>query len=148
MDGDVVRILITFPGRYGDLLWALPSIRALSVHISQPVDLLTPLAFESIHALLRHQPYLAKVTALDGWEVQDTAPITPREAPLDDKDGYWSSTYDYILHLGYMNWPHPDLLRATYTTLKHAWNAATAEWDVFKGDTPDLSPWKIGRAHV
>jgi hypothetical protein len=77
-----MRVLVTFPGRYGDLLWALPSVRAVSEAIGGPVDLVIAGPFGSIVPLLEQQDYLGTVTARPDWVVQDTAPMTPRTPPL------------------------------------------------------------------
>lgn len=117
-----MKILCTFPGKFGDLLWALPTIRAISRRVGEPVDLLVAKPFDSITPLLRHQPYLRKVWADPRWEVLDTAPISPRVPQLtwDTSDtpdhDPWAASYDAILHLGYRDWPTPDVAIHTRLT--------------------------------
>ncbi len=47
--------LCTFPGRYGDIIWALPTVRGIS-EVEGPVDLLIAGEFASIVPLLEQQP--------------------------------------------------------------------------------------------
>ena len=113
-----MKLICTFPGRYGDLLWALPTIRAISRRVGEPVDLLIAGAFQSITPLLRQQPYLASVEAVRWWVTQDTAPITPRIplSPPSNGDYDYFLSYDRIVHLGYRAWPLPDVLLHTRDT--------------------------------
>lgn len=108
-----MKILCTFPGKYGDLLWALPTIRAISRRAGEPVDLWVAKPFASITPLLSHQPYLGLVAAIDTWEVRDTAPMTPRAPAILDA---LPTRYDRILNLGYRDWPLPDVARHTWET--------------------------------
>lgn len=127
----MTRILCTFPGKYGDLLWALPSVRAISEAVGGPVDLVIAGAYQGLLPLLELQPYLGKVTALPAWEVQDTAPMTPRTPPLDAQE------YDLVLHLGYRGWPQHPLPIETH-------DCACSQWPTGYPDLPALDltrPW-------
>lgn len=101
----MTRILATFPGKHGDLLWALPTVRAVSEAVGAPVDLAIAGAYRGLVSLLQQQPYLGQVEALESWVLQDTAPVTPRVPPADGA----AATYDHVLHLGYEAWPQPYL---------------------------------------
>lgn len=87
-------VLVTFPGRAGDLLWALPTVRAISESLGHPVDLQIAGEFESMVDLLLQQPYLAGVIPDPRWSMSDgwEAPRLPRE-------------YNRVIHLGYRRWP-------------------------------------------
>ena len=89
-----MRILCTFPGRAGDLLWALPTVRAISESLGHPVDLQIAGEFASMVDQLLKQPYLAGVIADPRWGMGDgwEAPRLPKE-------------YDRVIHLGYRRWP-------------------------------------------
>lgn len=113
-------LMITFPGKYGDLLWALPTIRALSRRLGKPLDLLLPSAFEDIGDLLRQQPYIGAVIGASHWRLQDTAPISPRVPPQELLDLMPGVTE--FLHLGYRDWPRPDVVRHTLDTYRHSLN--------------------------
>lgn len=125
-------ILCTFPGKYGDLLWALPTIRAISRRIGEPVDLWVAQPFGSITPLLSQQPYLGMVVAIDDWEVQNTAPISPRAPRILDA---LPTRYDRVLNLGYRGWPLP-------TVVEHTWE--TAQMEGFPLELAELcltEPW-------
>lgn len=105
-----MKVLTTFPGKFGDLIWALPTVRAISEAVDEPVDLVIAGAFSSIVPLLQRQSYLGEVWADASWVVENAAPMTPR-APFVPIE--WSSSYDQIFHLGYRGWPEGDLARET-----------------------------------
>lgn len=95
-----MRILCTHPGRSGDLLWALPTVRALHETTGAAVDVATSEKYAGLCSLIEQQPYVAHAAPIQGWEVQETAPITPR-VPT----GYDPYSYDQVVHLGYVGWP-------------------------------------------
>lgn len=101
---DIPRLLCTFPGRHGDLLWALPTVRAISETYQQPVTLVTSAKYGGLADLIRRQPYIAEVLVDPTWEVQETAPMTPRAPQVHDL-----APYDRVFHLGYRGWPSPTL---------------------------------------
>lgn len=140
-----MKILCTFPGKFGDLLWALPTIRAISRRIGEPVHLRVAARFAGIVPLLQQQPYLGSVKAYLDWGVQDTAPISPRLPPqaIDEQSGGWPLGYAVVLHLGYRSWPLPDVVRHTLETANDALTqVAPGEWDVFTVEDLALDePW-------
>jgi hypothetical protein len=91
-----MSILCTFPGRAGDLFWALPTIRALSRRVDAPIDLQICGEFGGLVPLLQRQPYLGYVRADLRWGMSEGW-----EAPPLDRAAY----YDHIFHLGYHRWP-------------------------------------------
>jgi len=105
-----MRILCTHPGRHGDLLWALPTVRAISRSYDTPVDLMLspPYSSPSFRRLLLRTPYVGNVFVNAAWAVQETAPMTPREPPD------WPEGYDHVAHLGYDGWPLRTLPLETY----------------------------------
>jgi len=94
-----MKILCTFPGRNGDLLWALPVIRAISQHCKAPVGLQIGGEFTGIVPLLQRQPYLSHVWADSWWSL--TPPEEWRAPGL--------SGYDNVFHCGYRGWPEQGL---------------------------------------
>jgi hypothetical protein len=99
-----VKILCSFPGRNGDLLWACPIIRAISEHFGVPVDLQISGEFTGIVPLLQRQPYLNHVWADQSWSL-----TPPEEWRAPKVDGY-----DTVLHCGYRGWPEvplPEMVR-------------------------------------
>ena len=115
-----MRVLVTFPGKFGDLLWALPTLRALSRRLGHPIDLLTSREMASICPLLRMQAYLGNVIVDDTWIDADCAPVQRRMPPGDSARGI--PGYDQVIHLGYPDWPNVGL---PYYILKTANRALT-----------------------
>ena len=104
-------VLVTHNGRYGDLFWALPTIRALSRRIQQPIDLIIPGEFGSIRDLLLQQDYLGQVLYDGAWEQGQRE--FPWKAGLDQR-------YAWVIDLGYRGWPEPNVVRHTLDTLNEA----------------------------
>lgn len=100
-----MSVLLQFPGRFGDVIWALPTLRALARRSGQTVDLQIAGEFQSIAPLLRLQPYLGQVIIDDAW-----AP-TPEGKPASLEG------YDRILDLSYRGWPDRPLAQYTLRQL-------------------------------
>lgn len=115
------RILTTFPGRAGDLLWALPTVRAIAEVAQHPVDLQIAGEFASMVDLLSQQDYLSGVWADPRWT------LTP---PDDWKAPRLPRDYDRIFHLGYHGWPSLPLPREVEALLAEQWTS----------DLPGLPP--------
>jgi len=96
-----MRILCTFPGRYGDLLWALPAIRALSRRLDTPIDLTIAGEFANILPLLARQPYLGHVWADPDWALEPNQPTPPPRRAR----AMLERTHDQTFHLAYRGWP-------------------------------------------
>lgn len=118
MGADTVRILCTFPGKFGDLLWALPTVRALSRRIGEPVHLAVGSPFASITSLIEAQPYIRRCWNLAAWEVQYTAPMTPTLPPATVYAQPIEERYDHVFHLGYRGWPALPLPMETMACLQ------------------------------
>jgi hypothetical protein len=120
-----MRVLCTFPGKHGDILWALPAMRALSRRLGQPVDLTIAPAYASLIPLLKQQPYLGDVFASEDWNVENTAPMTPRMPPWVPMD------YNSDFHLGYRGWPQRPLPFETLDCLNEQSPFAGSKWTRF-----------------
>lgn len=117
-----MRILATMPGRYGDILWALPTIRAISEAYGVPVDVGMAPKYGSIATLIEAQPYVGVAGPLDYWAIEETAPISPRIPPdLRLLDGI-TRYYDAVYHLGYEGWP-------TGTLAEDIWRRARDQYE-------------------
>jgi len=103
----IARTLVTFPGRHGDLLWALPTIRALAEVRGEAVDLLICGEFAGLVPLLQIQPYLAAVRADETWGIGMGWQPTTQYGP-----------YEAVYHLGYRRWPELPLPEETQRTLQ------------------------------
>ncbi len=95
-----MTILATMPGRFGDILWALPTVRLLAARHDTKVDFMTSPAYSDILDLIQRQPYILETWTNDDWELRETAPMTPYKPPACDCDDY-----EAIYHLGYQKWP-------------------------------------------
>lgn len=125
-----MRVLVTFPGRAGDLLWALPAVRAVSEHFQTPVNLLIAGEFAGMVPLLHQQSYLRVVIAEAAWALTPPQDWNPPGQPY--------MGYDRVYHLGYRGWPAKPLPFETQDTL------ATV-WDLDDGPIPVID---LGRAWI
>lgn len=133
-----MSILCTFPGKFGDLLWALPSIRALARRTGEAVDLLVAAPFASICPLIEQQPYIGRCRPDPGWLTQDTAPITPRVPNREDV----ISPYAQIFHLGYRAWPERALPFETLDCLNEQYGVATRRGEYVSAPV-DINDWEL-----
>lgn len=99
-----MSVACTFPGKYGDLLWSLPTVRAIAALYAQPVDLWVMPAFASICPLLELQPYIRNAYGLPGWNyIDDACGARPLEHPP-------IPGYSHVFDLGYKSWPDRPLV--------------------------------------
>jgi hypothetical protein len=119
-----MRILCTFPGKLGDVVWALPTLRCLAEAAGEPVTLEVAVSSKAVLTLDRPS-YVSAWSANDDWETQDTAPISPRLPP-------WHATpgYDEVLHLGYEGWPTPTLAEDVYQRATQLWRKGLPALDL------------------
>lgn len=97
--------LCTFPGKYGDILWSLPTVREISKLVGEKVDFCCMEQYKSLYPLLRAQPYINDVFELPEWIFwhsnygdQPWNPQPPAQARIDAK-------YAKHFHLGYRSHP-------------------------------------------
>lgn len=137
-------VIATHPGRHGDILWALPTVRALAEGYGEPVHLRLSAKYgsEAFCQLLRQQDYLASVEALSDWQIDESAPITPRVPPAHYGDG-WHDTNVHLYHLGYAGWPHPTLPEDVWRRVREQYDAEQVG-QMWPGEFPPLDltqPW-------
>lgn len=111
----MTKILCTFPGRHGDLLWALPTVRAISESYGHPVDLQIAGEFGTILPLLAPQPYLGAIFADPRWGLTppnewQAPPAWPPRREGGTAEHFSEPpdplvTYDRVYQLGYRRWP-------------------------------------------
>jgi hypothetical protein len=98
------RVLCTFSGKIGDILWTLPSLRELH-RLGATVDLATMPKFGGVHELIAAQPYINRAFPIEGWDmVHDQCGAQPR-VPPEVPDGY-----DSVQHLCYAARPTRPLI--------------------------------------
>lgn len=143
-----MRILVTHPGRHGDILWALPTVRAISRWASAKVDFMTSKKYGRICDLLNAGAgdYIGYAWGDPAWEIEEGAPITPRVPPLPIKylapgvgpvPGHEVELrYDRIIHLGYPGWPSFPLAQETLLTAEQQMGNQVAAY--FDLDAPWL----------
>ena len=101
MDLKGKKVLATMPGRHGDILWALPTLRSIAQATGEKPWLMISGKYQAIGPVVAAQPYIEDVVIDRHWKVRETAPITPAEPDelvLPEKA-------DVIIHLGYQRWP-------------------------------------------
>lgn len=106
------RVLCTFPGKCGDILWALPTVRAVAETYGHHVDLAVMPEFQSVISLIDMGTvdYIGRVCTIPSWVNQPPAEWQP------PGEGTWGP-YDRVYHLGYRGWPQQPLPVETYQTL-------------------------------
>lgn len=92
------KILCTFSGRFGDILWSLLTVKALAARHGT-VDMQIMPAYLSLVPLLNAQPYIDTAFTNDSW-ICTGSPFgdQPWEAPVP-------SGYDKVYHLTYRYHP-------------------------------------------
>lgn len=110
------RILCTFPGKFGDILWALPAVREISQVSGSPVSLAIAAPSASIAPLLSAQPYIDRVHVVGEWGmVYLDKGVAPPPAEWVERERR-TSGYDQVFHLGYRDWPSFPLPLQTIVT--------------------------------
>lgn len=97
----MATVLCSMPGRHGDILWSLPAVRAIAEAYDEPVTLAVSRKYGSLKELLELQPYIKHCMVLANWDVQETAPITPRTP----HGAYNIDAFEHRYDLGYTGWP-------------------------------------------
>ena len=99
------RYLCTFPGKYGDLLWSLPTVRAISQIKGEPVDFAIMPQYKNILPLLQAQPYIDRAFVIEEWLILHS---NHGDQPwLPQKNMEQACGYHQVWHLGYRG--HPGL---------------------------------------
>lgn len=99
------RYLCTFPGKYGDMLWSLPTVRAISQIRGEAVDFAVMPQYKNILPLLQAQPYIDRAFVIEEWLLQHS---NHGDQPwLPQKNMEQTCGYEHVWHLGYRG--HPGL---------------------------------------
>lgn len=96
-------VLVTFSGKFGDILWSLPTVRQISRKCGQPVNFGIMPAYSSLLPLLNDQPYICDAFTMTNW-ICTGSPYgdQPWLAPGGE---YFREAY----HLTYRSHPHTKL---------------------------------------
>lgn len=92
--------LVTFPGKFGDILWSLVNAKEIA-RVNGPVDFGIMPQYRSLLPLLQAQSYIAKAFCVENW-VCYGSPFgdQPWNSPLGTGNGY-----DMVWDLGYRGHP-------------------------------------------
>jgi ADP-heptose:LPS heptosyltransferase len=97
-----MKILCTFSGKFGDIMWSLPTVRQISKNHGVKVDMAIMPSYKALVPMLKSQSYIAKAFPIDNWFCTGSpCGDQPWEAPLDMLE-----PYDQVFHLTYRNHPH------------------------------------------
>lgn len=100
------KVLCTFPGKYGDILWSLATVRQIAINERCSVDMVTMPQYRSLLPLLSFQSYIDKAFVVENWECTGSPfgdqPCVP---PKDVENGY-----EKCFHLGYTFHPFTYLI--------------------------------------
>jgi len=98
------QVLLSFGGKYGDILWSLSAARALC-NSGDTIDYAIMPAYGAVAPLIEQQPYIRKVITLNDWHVAHTNcgawPRIPPTVPTG---------YDRVYHLTYESRPVKPLI--------------------------------------
>ena len=104
-----MKLTVTHPGKRGDLLWALATVKALSEARSTPAHLVTSPYCVNLIPFLEGQPYIASARVDWNWEITGDCPgLQPWSPPMA---GNASSPGEEVVHLGLREWPEPNLFQ-------------------------------------
>lgn len=118
------RTLVTFPGKIGDCLWAMASMKEIAKRQGKGIAVALSPYLKPLQRLLMLQDWVQECMILPDWQVEFNAPVTPR-IPPSIPDGY------DVIHLGLEHWPDPTLPQAFARIV-----------DVYPDGTPWISaPW-------
>lgn len=97
-----MRILVTHPGQFGDILWSMPAVRDIATKHMVQVDFATTSSFESLIRFLESQVYIRRAFVVDEWkETGRPHGVQPWESP-------WfpgKEQYNMVIDLGYRSHP-------------------------------------------
>lgn len=108
-----MSILVTHAGRHGDCLWALPTVRAIAETCGEPVDFCISKKYGGLVPLIQEQDYIRTAFSDMTWEIQESAPISPPEPPLEHRP-MGGGKYDKTIHLSFRGWPEAPTLAEGY----------------------------------
>jgi hypothetical protein len=108
------EILCTFPGKFGDILWAMATVKEIARQNGAPVDFCLSNETKSLIPLLRLQPYIRSAWVEEADWVGDPGrgqQIVPgwEVVSRHQKPGCPYERYEKIHHLHYKGWPSSQL---------------------------------------
>lgn len=98
-----MKILTSFSGKFGDILWSLPTVRHISRVHGQPVEMMLMPAYSSLIPLLEQQSYISKAFVNEQWICEGSPAGDQPAIPQNHEALTWD--YDKIYHLTYRHHP-------------------------------------------
>lgn len=103
------RVLFTHPGKIGDLLWSLCTVRSYWEQNDRPeITFATSEYCRGLLPILEAQPYISHAVVLTDWVITGDCPgLQPAVPPVDP--GRFQN-FAQVHHLGLTGWPEPTLV--------------------------------------
>lgn len=98
-----MKILCTFPGKNGDILWSLATVKQISKNYNVKVDFSTMPQYHTLLPLLNSQSYIEKATVNEAWLCTGSPHGDQPWNPQNAEELAWG--YDQVFHLGYRYHP-------------------------------------------
>lgn len=110
-------IVVTQPGKLGDLIWSLATVKRLTeIHETRAI-LITTTYCQNAVPFIKAQPYIKDVIVAGGWKITGDCPGNqpwmPPPSTLMQRYGEWTfrpQSPRETFHLGFPEWPSPTLL--------------------------------------
>ena len=101
-----MKILTSMPGKFGDILWSLATVKHISNYYKTPVTFMIMPTYFSLRPLLESQSYIDKVLVNDEWLCTGSPHGDQPFLPQNSNAIEWE--YDVVHHLGYRY--HPGIM--------------------------------------
>ncbi len=147
-----MKILITFPGKLGDYLWALNPVRELArIRPDWEIHMMVSEYLGECGVKEIKPDYIKSIIVNTEWNIWFDAPVRPASPPATSQmlAHLEREKYEIVLNLGLDTWPHkPTLVETFQDLLKHALiNSKLDDTAVLMDSMPDPSPW-LGKQHA
>lgn len=96
------KVLATFSGKNGDILWSLPTAQAIAHREGIAVDFAIMPYYRDLLPLIQYQGYIENAYVIEDWMCQHSHFGDQPWQPPDRA----SNGYDKVFHLAYRNDPH------------------------------------------
>jgi hypothetical protein len=97
------KVLCTFSGKFGDILWSLPTAREIARKYFEPVDFEIMPAYESLTELITNQDYINCCSVNQGWHCEGSPHGDQPWLPQNHES--LEHMYEHIYHLTYKSHP-------------------------------------------
>src|SRR6266481_2399370 len=95
------KVLTSFSGKFGDILWSLATVKHISDVYKEKVDFACMPEYKSLLGLIEDQPYISKVFVVTDWACMGSPHGDQPWQPPD----HVSKGYQHAYHLGYRSHP-------------------------------------------